>query len=168
MKVSHRSIIFSLVVLGLIASYASGFQIFISVALLVSAHIWAVYEWPTSKEWPTARRLFKLWTMLLWIQYLALSSYHAEGFGGSTAHDQNIVACIGALFNLLFTVIFCPWMIRPFVKVFSDRIHEIITSTFVVINGTFFIIFPYSVLTWKHYMFIQHPDIVSVLQKIFS
>jgi hypothetical protein len=125
------------------------------------------------EKWPLPRRLLGFWAFILGLHFLLFSPLIGSGpqYGSSDIDRsaQGTVLGVGALFNLLFTVFFYPRMTRPFIRVFSDRVHEIITAVFIVYNGIFFMFFasPNNIYEWSAYMRNEYPGVVSFLLNIF-
>lgn len=53
-------------------------------------------------------------------------------------------------------------------RIFSDKIHENITTATVAVNGVFFIVFPFYVDRWQSYIQHDYPNFVSFLHKVFG
>ncbi|MEZ0226437.1 MAG: hypothetical protein ACAH83_17915 [Alphaproteobacteria bacterium] len=138
--------------------------VYLLCAVIFLAPIWFIWTVLWRRKYPVPQKIFLVWATILPFIFI-LTSLH-----GSGPYDQypSLVAGIGVILNVFFGNSFSPSMTRPIVKVFSDKVHSIITSTVVFINGVFFFLFPFLVDAWQAYMKQAHPDFVSFLHKVFG
>jgi hypothetical protein len=107
-------------------------------------------------------------TVAIIMLFLFLFGTSETGEGRIFHPYQNFVAAFGIVFNAVFALFLRQWMVKPFICIFSESVHKKITSTIVLLNGFFFVVFTCLANVWYLYIKYDHPMVAKFFQSIFT
>lgn len=132
------------------------------VMILPASIIWSIWD---NKRVSVQRRIFAISATIQ--AAIVLIFGILKGSAGPPWWNQNFVAVFGFFFNLFFASFLVPWMTRPLIKIFSDKMHEKITTTVIALNGIFFAVYSFEVNNWYLYWRYTHPAAANFFYRIF-